>query len=52
MYSMKITDAMHLIERLKSECAKIHDNGVLAWHSQDLAKCITNDCNHIEDVIC
>lgn len=53
---MKITDATHLIECIKSECAKINGNvQLLPRVHMNLAKhirfCITNDGNHIEDFV-
>ena len=56
MYSTKITDSIHLTQRIESECTKIDGNADLLHRVQaNFVKridiYIANDGAHIEDVI-
>ena len=55
-FKTKITDSMHLTQRIMSECTNIENNTDLlhrvnANFAQHINICIANDRNHIEDVI-
>ena len=56
MNSLKITDVMHLTQRIRDEYAKIEGNEILLHQvHKNIAKriniCIANDGKHIEDII-
>ena len=56
VYSTKITDSIHLTQRIKSECTKTDGNADLLHrvHANCVKRieiCIANDGAYIEDVI-
>ena len=55
MYSVKITDLMHLTQRTMDECAKSDGSKILLHQFHKNVKriniCIATDGKHIEDVI-